>query len=177
MKSPDETALYSCEVLMGFVYRKIGVSPLWLHCYPLQALLFFITAAYIDISVNIDRMDAVVAVGLVSWCASNWRANRSLRIDGAKEWDARLYKKYAASALRMRDRFIIARMGSAALAGFVTWLVLVDPDGSLAKYAPWHRASMVAFLWGIAFFAYMRSAEPPMPGDGDTVSQARQRYA
>jgi len=173
VKSPDEVLLISMTALMKWCLGMFGIKPPALIFYPALAVAAVGCLANFDIMMRIDATYLFQTLISGAWVFFLWKGGKYLRGDAKKEWNVEMHRKYAASASWFRDGKAPVRYGLLVCSVVVTVMVLRSTDADIAALAPWHRMTMASFIWSVAFFAYIKSAEPPLPDDGDRYFKPR----
>lgn len=167
--SPDDAVLYACSKLQAVLLRMTGANPLNLVVWPACAATAVSGAAALQLALAGDAFYALHLFLTLLWGHIMLRGHRDLIADSRKSWDASLYKKYLGKSAEFRARPVALRY---LFVGFAAWLSLehagmLNASKHLSSLDTFQHVALPMLLWGLAWFIYMRSAEPPRPDDGD----------
>jgi hypothetical protein len=146
-------------------YRHFGVHPLAARYAPRAVFVLAMVAL-----LAWDPLGMAGIVLLIGICLHQFYSNvRHDVVDLRSAWDAKLFKKHSALALRNRERSGL-KIRSTMLVLGVMCLVLLRLGDSALEIFPF--ACVAAQIVGLQFMSWLGACELPEPGDGDTVAQA-----
>jgi hypothetical protein len=173
LKSPDEVLLHCAGKAMCWGYTGFGINPLALQFWPVLGSILVSGLGFLHMSFYVDPNYSLVTVISIVWALAFWRDHTKLRIDSGKTWSADLFRQYGGNAALLRERTAWVRYLFLFVALVSVLVSFSDVSEDVRRLSGWQRCVFPFSLWVLVFLAYIRSAEPPSPDDGDLFRLAR----
>ncbi|MBY3432604.1 hypothetical protein HFN89_00255 [Rhizobium laguerreae] len=169
IRSPDEALLRCAASAMRLAYKGFGISPLAIQFWPAQSAVAVSSLVFLAMGVDVDPIYLLVAGFCALWTIRFWKSHSVRRTDSTKEWSADLYRTYSNKAAVLRTQTALVRQGMLFAALGMTAVSFSEVSEDIHQLSTWQRCVFPLDYWVLVALAYLMSAEPPVPDDGDLL--------